>query len=61
MNEQEGRKGPHEPMVDKEIAMLAYYYWEERGRPLGSPEVDWYRATKEINRQLNAHTGLIYE
>jgi len=26
-----------------DIAKLAYRFWEERGRPLGSPEVDWFR------------------
>ncbi len=25
-----------------EIAKLAYELWERRGRPLGSPEIDWY-------------------
>ena len=24
-----------------EIAKLAYELWERRGRPLGSPEIDW--------------------
>lgn len=57
MNERDRRKGPHEPMIDKEIAILAYHYWEERGRPLGSPDVDWYRAVEEIHRQLNLHSG----
>jgi DUF2934 family protein len=27
-----------------EIALLAEQYWNERGRPFGSPEVDWLRA-----------------
>jgi hypothetical protein len=27
-----------------EIAMLAVQFWNERGRPFGSPEVDWLRA-----------------
>lgn len=26
------------------IARLAHALWQERGRPLGSPEDDWYRA-----------------
>jgi hypothetical protein len=26
------------------IAELAYRFWEERGRPEGSPDEDWYRA-----------------
>lgn len=25
MNEQEARKAPHEPMIDKEIELLAYF------------------------------------
>ena len=58
MSERAGPKGPHEPMIDKEIAMLAYYYWEERGRPLGSADVDWHRASREINLRLNLHAGL---
>ena len=28
----------------EEIARLAYQLWEERGRPEGSPELDWERA-----------------
>jgi DUF2934 family protein len=58
MSEREGPKGPHEPMIDKEIAMLVYYYWEECGRPLGSADVDWHRASREINLRLNLHAGL---
>lgn len=34
-------------MVEKRIAVRAYYYWERRGRPLGTPEVDWYRAVSD--------------
>ena len=34
-----------EPEVSHErIERLAYALWECRGRPLGSPEVDWFRA-----------------
>lgn len=46
---------PYEPMIDKQIAQLAYHYWEERGRPLGSPEIDWFRALEEMNRQHQVH------
>jgi hypothetical protein len=28
----------------KEIELLAYYVWEYRGRPMGSPDRDWYAA-----------------
>jgi hypothetical protein len=27
---------------------LAYENWERRGRPFGSPEVDWFAAQKEV-------------
>jgi hypothetical protein len=51
---------PHEPMMDKQIAQLAYHYWEERGRPFGSPEVDWYRAIEELNREQPLHASVHY-
>jgi len=43
---------PYDVMIDKTIANLAYQYWEQRGRPNGSPEVDWYRAADDVNREL---------
>ncbi len=27
---------------------LAYNYWERRGHPLGSPEIDWFGAEKTV-------------
>jgi len=33
-----------EKYTHEEIARLAYELWERRGRPLGSPEIDWYAA-----------------
>jgi len=30
------------------IKELAYEYWEQRGRPVGSPEVDWYKAEQRM-------------
>jgi hypothetical protein len=29
-------------------AKIAYELWERRGRPLGSPEVDWFAAEKVL-------------
>ena len=29
-------------------AKLAYQFWEQRGRPFGSPEVDWFAAKKTL-------------
>jgi hypothetical protein len=31
-----------------EIALHAYYHWERRGRPFGSPEGDWYWAIEDL-------------
>jgi hypothetical protein len=40
------------------VAKLAYQYWEQRGRPFGSPEVDWFRAEQTVYSVLLA-AGLI--
>jgi hypothetical protein len=36
----------------QDIARLAYQLWEERGRPDGSPEIDWERA--EVALQIES-------
>jgi Protein of unknown function (DUF2934) len=40
------------------VAKLAYKLWEERGRPLGSPEVDWFAAEQAVYSALVA-SGLL--
>ena len=30
------------------VQKLAYQHWEDRGRPLGSPEIDWFAAEKAV-------------
>ena len=37
---------------DAEIEKLAYRFWEERGRPFGSPEEDWFKAEREFRREF---------
>ena len=32
----------------QDVAQLAYLFWEERGQPFGSPEIDWSRAEREL-------------
>ena len=34
-----------------QIEQLAYRFWEERGRPQGSPDEDWFRAKEMLLRQ----------
>ena len=44
-----------EPVVrivsDEEIANLAYALWEQRGRPLGTPEEDWHNARTQLHSE----------
>ena len=40
------------------VTKLAYKLWEERGRPLGSPEVDWLAAERAVYSALAA-AGLL--
>ena len=36
------------------IAALAYEYWQRRGCPIGSPELDWFKAEEEVKFWLQA-------
>ena len=37
------------PKLDHHVIQeLAYQLWTLRARPLGTPEVDWYRAEEEL-------------
>jgi Protein of unknown function (DUF2934) len=41
---------------DDDLIRLAYEYWQERGCPDGSPELDWLKA-EETFRARNAAAG----
>jgi hypothetical protein len=44
--------------VSELIKGLAYEFWEQRGRPLGSPEVDWQKAEEKLGSySLNSPVG----
>ena len=45
------------PATHEDIAKLAYHLWEERGAPIGSPEVDWERAEQELAREQAEPNG----
>ena len=34
------------------VAKLAYKLWAQRGRPFGSPEVDWFAAEQAVYASL---------
>jgi len=40
------------------VSKVAYKLWEERGRPLGSPEVDWFAAERAVYSPL-VGSGLV--
>jgi hypothetical protein len=42
------------PIIHEKIALHAYYHWERRGKPFGSPEVDWYWAIDDLNNVQSA-------
>ena len=44
-------------MTHEEIEERAYYLWEQRGRPEGSPEVDWERAERELRGERADRMG----
>jgi hypothetical protein len=41
------------------VQKLAYQLWEKRGRPFGSPEVDWFAAERAVYSALVA-SGLVH-
>ena len=34
------------------VQKLAFEHWEKRGRPLGSPEIDWFAAEASVRSCL---------
>jgi hypothetical protein len=40
------------------VTKLAHQYWERRGRPIGSPDVDWFAAEQAVYASL-VESGLI--
>ena len=34
------------------VQKLAYQHWEKRGRPLGSPDIDWLAAEEAVRSYL---------
>ncbi|HLH16616.1 MAG TPA: DUF2934 domain-containing protein [Bryobacteraceae bacterium] len=43
--------------LEEQIAIRAYQLWEERGRPIGSPEVDWRNAEEELRGTAGSATA----
>jgi hypothetical protein len=41
---------PHRESIER----LAYQLWEERGRPWGTPDLDWFAAEQEISSAMHS-------
>jgi len=44
---------PESISMHEQIGALAFALWEERGRPEGSPETDWFRAKQTLQSEPN--------
>ena len=44
-----------------QVEKLSYQFWEERGRPLGSPEEDWFRAERELRHHFGPSFSLPFD
>jgi Protein of unknown function (DUF2934) len=45
------RKEGIQDLNPQEVAARSYELWLERGSPIGSPEVDWFRAEEELRNR----------
>jgi DUF2934 family protein len=43
------------------VSQLAYKYWENRGKPVGCSEEDWYRAEREIEQEWEPYGPLRFD
>ena len=46
------KRGFMNGVTHERIERLARRFWEERGCPLGSPEIDWIRAERKLDGVL---------
>ena len=44
---------PRSDSIHAQIAIRAYQRWENRGRPIGSPEEDWVNAEEDLGVLLD--------
>ena len=50
---------PQSPPTHDEIAHLAHSYWLERGDEPGSPEEDWLRAERDLQKVVDIKTSAL--
>jgi hypothetical protein len=56
MESKESAESAIEGSVDSsQIAALAYEYWQRRGCPIGSPELDWFQAEVDLLKRTDSN------
>ncbi len=49
----------HDAASHERIQLRAYYLWNERGCPIGTPEVDWFCAEQELAQEPVDHESAL--
>jgi hypothetical protein len=44
-----------------QVERLAFWLWQQRGMPLGSPDEDWFRAEELLTSQFKRFEPSMYE
>ena len=42
------------PRPDRDVAIIAFHLWMERGCPIGSPDEDWFQAEAALKSRVQA-------
>jgi hypothetical protein len=48
-------------MYNPQVERLAYWLWQHRGMPVGSPDADWFLAEELLKRQYKRLELSIHE
>lgn len=48
-------------MNTSQVQFLAYWLWQQRGMPYGSPDDDWFLAEELLKRRLKSFELLLRE
>jgi hypothetical protein len=48
-------------MRNPQIERLAYWLWQQRGMPAGSPDADWFLAEELLTRQFRRFEQAVRE
>ena len=43
----------------REVELLAFALWQERGTPIGTPEIDWFRAEQALKASIDSKSPLV--